>query len=85
MLRWLRRFLADSDALERRLLGELRAIEERLSRRMSVIEQRLAVNEQVLRRLGHQVARIEGRTSIMGAATPASGESDGIEGGKPGS
>ncbi len=53
------RFLTDTDALEQRLTGELRASEERLSRRMTIIEQRLAENEQVLRRLGHQIARIQ--------------------------
>ena len=58
MLGWLRGFLTDTDALEQRLTGGLRASEERLSRRMSVIEQRLAENEQVLRRPGHQIARI---------------------------
>lgn len=83
MLRRLRRFLADSDAREQRVLGELRMIEECLSRRMSVIEQRLAENEQVLRRLGHQVARIDGRTSIMRAAAPVLGKSSGIRGREP--
>lgn len=72
MLGWLRRFLTDSVALERRIAGELQAIEERLSRRMLVIEQRLDESEQVLRRLGHQVARIEGRTSFLKPADPTS-------------
>ena len=65
MLGWLRRFLTDSEVLERRIAGDLHASEERLSRRMTVIEQRLDDNEQVLRRLGHQVARIEGRASFL--------------------
>ena len=65
MLGWLRRFLTDSEAFERRIAGVLHASEERLSRRMAVIEQRLDENERVLRRVGHQVARIEGRASFL--------------------
>jgi CII-binding regulator of phage lambda lysogenization HflD len=84
MLGWLRGFLTDTDALEQRLTGELRASEERLSRRMSVIEQRLAENEQVLRRLGHKIARIEGRASALGASAPARGKSDGNDERQPG-
>ena len=77
MLDWLRRLLIDSEALERRLVGELHANEERLSQRMSIVEQRLDENEQVLRRLGHQVARIEGRTSFQrsSATEPPEGAS----------
>ena len=84
MLGWLRGFLTDTDALEQRLTGELRASEERLSRRMLVIEQRLAENEQVLRRLGHQIARIEGRTSALGASAPARDTSNRNEERQPG-
>jgi len=65
MFGWLRRFLTDTGALEARVTGELQAIEERWSRRMRIIEQRLDANEQVLSRLGHQVSRIEGRTSFL--------------------
>lgn len=72
MLRWLRRFLTDTEALEHRLASQLHASEERLSRRISVIEQRLDENEQVLRRLGHQIARLEGRLSTSRPSTPAS-------------
>lgn len=79
MLRWLRGFLTDTEALEQRLTGELRTNEERLSRRMSAIEQRLAENEQVLRRLGHQISRIEGRTSALGTGAPAPVNSNGNE------
>lgn len=73
MLGWLRRFRTDSEPLERRFAGELHAAEERLLLRMSVIERRLDENEQVLRRIGHQIARIEGRTSVLrsGATEPA--------------
>jgi len=84
MLGWLRRFLTDTDALEQRLAAELRGSEERLSRRMSVIEQRLAENEQVLRRVGHQIARIEGRTSALGANAPAPDRSKGNDEKQPG-
>lgn len=84
MLGWLRGFLTDTDALEQRLTGELRASEERLSRRMSVIEQRLAENKQVLRRLGHQIARIEGRASALGASAPAPDKSNGNDDRQPG-
>lgn len=75
MLGWLRRFLTDTEVLERRIAGELHAVEERLSQRMSVVEQRLDENEQVLRRLGHQVARIEGWTAFLrsSATEPADG------------
>jgi CII-binding regulator of phage lambda lysogenization HflD len=84
MLGWLRGFLTDTDTLEQRLTGELRASEERLSRRMSIIEQRLDENEQVLRRLGHQIARIEGRTSALGASAPARDKSYGNNEKQPG-
>jgi CII-binding regulator of phage lambda lysogenization HflD len=84
MLGWLRGFLTDTDTLEQRLTGELRASEERLSRRMSIIEQRLDENEQVLRRLGHQIARIEGRTSALGASAPAQDKSNGSDEKQPG-
>lgn len=82
MLDWLRRFLTDTGALERRFDGELRATEERLSKRMSDIEQRLDGNEQVLRRVGHQIARIEGRTSVPRSST-ATAEEASTTGGKP--
>ncbi|KAA0122851.1 hypothetical protein CIW48_15525 [Methylobacterium sp. P1-11] len=81
MLTWPRRLPADTEALERRLAGELHATEERLSRRISVIERRLDENEQVLRRLGHQIARMEGRLSIHKASSSASntGDEDGVK------
>jgi CII-binding regulator of phage lambda lysogenization HflD len=84
MLGWLRGFLTDTDALEQRLAAELRASEERVSQRMLVIEQRLAENEQVLRRVGHQIARIEGRTSALGANAPAPDRSKGNDEKQPG-
>ncbi|MFC6747527.1 hypothetical protein [Methylobacterium persicinum] len=68
MFGYLRRLLTDPDALQRQIKGNLQEIEERLSQRMLAIEQRLDENEQVLRRLGHQVARIEGRTSFPNPA-----------------
>jgi uncharacterized membrane protein YccC len=97
MLGWLRRFLTDTDALEQRLAAELRGSEERLSRRLAEIEQalqadpdyapayaNLAENEQVLRRVGHQIARIEGRTSALGANAPAPDRSKGNDEKQPG-
>jgi hypothetical protein len=51
---------------------------------MLVIEQRLTENEQVLRRLGHQIARIEGRRLALGASAPASVKSNGTDERKPG-
>jgi len=78
MLGWLRRFLTDTEALELRLASELHASEERLSRRVFVIEQRLDENEQVLRRLGHQIARLEGRVSTSRSSTPAADTGDDV-------
>ena len=77
MLGWLRRLLTDTEALERRLAGELLSTKKDLFRRISDFEQRLDEAEQVIRRLGHQVARVEGRTSFLrsSATEPAQGAS----------
>ncbi|KAB1071716.1 hypothetical protein [Methylobacterium planeticum] len=78
MLTLLRNFLTNTRSLEASLHAELRAMEERLSRRMFVIEQRLDANEQALRQLGHKVARLEGRASVL-AARIANEENDPAE------
>ncbi len=68
MLRWLRNLLTDAEGIEQRLRAELQAIQgeqERLSRRLSVIEQRLGVTDTAVREIGHRLARVDGRTSIL--------------------
>lgn len=65
MLTWLRRFLTDSEDIDRRLNREFASLEERLSRRIYALEQRLDDDEKVLRRLGHQISRLEGRASVV--------------------
>ncbi|MGH1572049.1 hypothetical protein ACRAWG_16870 [Methylobacterium sp. P31] len=68
MLRWLRNLLTDSEGLEQRLRAELRAPQaelERLSRRLHVIEQRLGMTDTAVREIGHRLARVDGRTSIL--------------------
>jgi hypothetical protein len=77
MLRWLRNLLSDAEGVERRLRAELQAIQgeqERLSRRLYVVEQRLGVTDTAIREIGHRLARVDGRTSILQRKQAVNGE-----------
>jgi chromosome segregation ATPase len=68
MLRWLRKYLSDAEGVEQSLRAELQAIQGeqgRLSRRLYVIEQRLDTTDTAVREIGHRLARVDGRTSIL--------------------
>ncbi|MER2265403.1 hypothetical protein [Methylobacterium oxalidis] len=76
MLRWLRWLLTDRGS-EEGLRAELRAsqaAEERLSRRVHVIEERLDMADQRINALGHKLARVDGRTSILSRDRVKNGE-----------
>lgn len=68
MLRWLRNHLSDVEGVEQRVRAELQTIrgeQERLSRLLYVIEQRLDTIDIAVRAIGHRLARVDGRTSIL--------------------